>query len=932
MLAAAVLAAGVAVSATASDAQDDCGADVLKGDRGTWTVHAGPKFPAGDPKITAHTVDRRLPDVHYATNGVVVMRSPDGACSWEESFRLPDAPTSAVPVSAKTGRIESLEASRDVVIAPVSAPGSALPAPAPKVDVATVVLRSGDAGETWEAAKAPLPGAPGPVAFGDEEPDVVYIATGTVIHRSTDDGAIFAPVTPPPGAAGRIESLVASVFDVSGGDILMAKAEDGPAFMSLDDGTTWKRYEQSEIGTDGPVLQPVGKGHESRIAFFDTDPQSKKLTDFVYSMNQGNTFKRFGAKAVEGLDGTVTSFEGEQRRGDIVLTTTEGVYRFHPRAKRMVSVDEFALSPLRGAQSPHIYEDRVTYRFHNDSEIVIYQEAPGGAAALPLGDGADFTDPGPPPAVLAPAGGEVPVAPGDTKTMKYSLSLAAKSTRLDTFFLLDTSNSTNGYINGLRVGLTKISRGLASAGVETRFGFGEYQDTGVTDPRTKGVRYARRADIGGADAVRSALSKVEVFGGEEPGYTAVHQTLTGTGLPTPANGKPVAAGQKAGWRPKSVRTLVLIADESFAADPDGADRAAALEALRTEDVEFVGVVVRDDEFDPSLPGVDCAAVVGTPPEKSYDNTEGDHRLRCQLEDLAEAAGTYAPAGGTDCDGDGKVDVAAGKPLVCTIPPQGSEGIVAVGEPLRQLLLAVTEEKPVDLRAGGDGAKPATIKPAGDFSRLDLKKAHALEFEVSFSCTREQAGERLPVKLEALVAGRVLAEAAPTVVCGAGPVAAAAAKPRTRKQPAAAREPAPKPEAAPEAQPQAAPAPPPPVPAPAAPAPAPVPALISPPATVPPPAPVSAPAAAPAPASAPAPSVAVAARRETAASPTLVHVHEDEGQPADLQFSAAQLGGAAAVLAGALFLWPAGTRRVPPANRAFVHDRTEAPSRRRRRHR
>jgi hypothetical protein len=927
-LAAALLAAGVAVSASSTNAQGECAAETLKGKRGTWTVLPGPKFPSGAPVISAHTIDRRDPDVHFATNGTVVMRSTDAACSWEEVYRLPDAPTPAMPVDSETGRIERLEAARGVVIVPVSAPGTALPdAPTVgKLDVATVIVRSDDGGDNWDTATAPLPGSPGPVAFGDDEPTVVWAAAGTAIYGSTDDGEVFAPVTPPPGAASRIESLVASAFDVSGGDMLLAKAADGPAFLSVDDGTTWKRYEQADVGTDGPVIQPVAKGHESRIAFFDTEPKTGALTDFVYSTDQGASFKRFGAKAVEGLDGTVTSFEGEQRRGDIVLTTTEGVYRFHPRAKRMVSVDEFALAPLRGAQAPHIWEDLVTYRFHNDSEIVVYQEAPGGAAALPLPGVEDFTNAGPPPAVLEPAGGDVPVPPGSTKTMKYSLSLAARSTQLDTFFVLDTSNSTDPYIRGLQVGITKIARGLASAGVETRFGLGEYQDTGQENPRTKAVRYARRAAIGGADALRSALSKVVVEGGQEPGYTALHQALTGTGVPKPANGLPVAPGQQAGWRPKAVRTVVLVADESFAADPDGADRAAALDALRADDIGFVGVIVRDRKFDTAEPGVDCAAVLAAP-DKSYDGTEGDHRLRCQLEDLAAAAGTFAPATGTDCDGDGQIDVAPGKPLVCTIPPEGSEGIVAVADPLRRLLLAVTEEQPVKLNAG-EGTAVREVKPGGDFARLDLKKAHALEFEVSFSCTSEQAGQRLPVKLEALVAGRALAEAAPTVLCGAVP-AAVAAKPRPKKKPAA-REPATKPNPAPEAQPQAAPAPPPPVPAPAAPAPAPVPAVVSPPATVPPPAPASAPA--PAPASAPAPSVAIAAKREAATSPTLVHVHEDEGQTSELQFSAAQVGGATAVLAGALFLLPGGLRRKPPAVPAFVHDRTEAPRRRRRRSR
>jgi hypothetical protein len=927
-VAAAAIVAGIAVTATADGANDPCGdAEVLKGERGTWTVLAGPEFPAGEPVISGHTIDRYTARVHFATNGVVIMRSLDGACSWEEVHRLPDTPTPGMPVSAATGRIEQLQAARGVVLATVSAPGRALHEAAPKVDAATVVLRSADGGKTWGTPTAPpaLPGSPGPIAFTDD-PGEVFVASGGLVHKSTDDAATFVPTTPP-GDAVKVDALVASVFHIAPEDMLWAKAEGGSAFRSLDKGTTWKRYDRAEIGTHGPVLQPNEKGVESRIAFFDSDAETGQLTDFVYSMDQGNTFKRFGKAAVEGVEGTVTSFEGEQRRGDILLTTSESVYRFHPRAKQMVGIDEFALGPMRGAVTPHVFEPRIKYRFHTDREILVYEDIPGGAADLPIPGVFDHTDPAPKQADLVPAAGEVPVPAGETRELKYKLSLAARSTRLDTFFVLDTSNSTDGYINGLRIGISKIARGLASAGVEARYGLGDYQDNGTTN----GVRYVRRADIGGADGLRSALQKLTVNGGEEPGYTAIQQALTGSGVTAPKRGPVVPPGQGATWRPRSVRTVVLVADESFADDPDGATRQAAIDALKASGVSFVGVVVRDDKFDATQPGVDCPTVLATP-DKSYDGTEGDHRLRCQLEDLATAAGTFAPAAGTDCDGDGKVDVAGGKPLVCTIPPEGSQGIVAVADPLRRLLLAVTDEQPVTLRGGGAGAELADIQPAGDYSRLDLKKEHALEFDVRFTCARDEAGERFPVTLDAVVAGREVAQATPTIVCGALPAAVVPPPKERKKKPAKEKEPAPRPE------PAAAPAPPapvpPPVPAPPAPAPAVVPAVVAPPATLPPPVPASAPAPSPATSSASAPSPMVADRTETAVTVALAHADDGEAEPADLSFS--RLGGAVAVLGGLFVVWPSrrgggGGAGGTPIHVHVAHDRN-APRRRRRRHR
>lgn len=915
-MAAAFIVAGVAVTASADGAADPCArAEVLKGERGTWTVLEGPKFPAGEPVITAHGIDRYHPYVHFVTNGLVIMRSIDGACSWEEVYRLPDAPSPQMPVTAATGRIERIDAARERAYALVSAPGQALPEPLPRIDAATIVLSAPDGGKTWSAGSTPpiLPGAPGPITFSDDEGEV-WIGAGGLVYRSQDDGRSLSAVTPP-GDATKIDSLVASITYMTGGDMVWAKNENGAGFMSLSEGTTWTRYDRSEIGTHGPVLQPVEKGDETRIAFFDTDPESGEVNDFVYSQDAGKTFKRFGRESVTGLEGSITSFEGEQRRGDIVLTTTEGVYRFHPRAHRMVSIDEFALGPMRDAITAHGYEQRVTYRFHSDTEIFVYEENAKGASELPIPGVFDYTEPAPKPAELVPQAGEYPVGAGSTATQRYKLSLAARSTRLDTFFVLDTSNSTNGYINGLRVGISKIARGLAKAGVEARFGLGDYQDNGSTN----GVRYARRANIGGADALRSALKKLTVNGGEEPGYTAVHQALTGSGVPAPKKGPPVAAGQGIDWRAQSVRSVVLVADESFAHDPDGATREQARKALEDSGVSFVGVIVRDDKFDPLLPGVDCNAVLHTP-DKSYDGTEGDHRLRCQLEDLARAAKTFAPAAGTDCDGDGKIDVAPGAPLVCTIPPEGSEGIVAVADPLKRLLLAVTDEQPVVLRAGGDAAAKAAVKPVGDYSKLDLKQEHALEFDVAFTCAREDAGKRYPIPLDALVAGREIARATPTILCGTiAKKVVPPSKPRKKKP-----KPKPEPKAAPPA-PVPAPAPPP-VPAPPAPQPAVVPVIIAPPATVPPPAPASAPA--PAPASAQAPAMAL--KQESAAAPSVVRIDDDDtGESAGADLSFSRLGGAAAILGGVLIGWPArGGGGMTPIPIPVQND--SAPARRRRR--
>jgi photosystem II stability/assembly factor-like uncharacterized protein len=912
----AAVAACVSLLASAWGAGKGCaGAEILKGRRGTWTVLHGPTFGVGEQLITAQSIDHAKPNIVYVTNGSAVVRSSDGGCSWKEAYRLPGAPTAEMPASLKVGRIEHIEADRGVVVASASAPGQLL-----GVDVLTAVARSTDDGQTWNAGKQPslLPGPPGPVAFGPGR-DEVYAAAAGLVYRSTDDGTSFTPGSPL-GEFTRIISLVVSNTDGT----VWAKPAGGPAFRSRDHGENWRRYTAAE-GPGAKTIAGPSLGQEGGVMFFDTNAANGAVRDVLTSSNGGESFASLGKDSVENVDGQLQSYDGQQPTGDVVLTTEEtiqagsaGVYRWQPRLRRLVSIDEFALAPLRDAETPDVGEAHVRHFFHTDHDIVIYEEASGGAAALPVpGSIDDFENPDTPAADLEPAGAEVKVRAGKSRTLAYRLELPARSSILDTFFLLDTSTSTEGYINGMRVGVTGIARGLASAGVDARFGLGEYQDMATS----QGIRYALRAQIGPADLLVNALGKLRTAGGEEPGYTAIDQVLTGDGVNAPNTGLAVPAGQQARWRQHSLRTIVLVADESFAPDIDGADRDQVVADLKRSGVGFIGVLVYDPQnSDPSSKPVASCRKLLREPRPSQGGPLGATRLRCQLDDLAREAGTVAPAGGVDCDGDDKIDVAAGRPLVCPVSRVSSTSIVAVADPLRRLLLALTEAQTVTLHSAGEGASRTSVAPRGDYSKIDLKDGHALTFNATFGCGEDDGGKRFPVTLDADVAGREVAQTSATIVCQAVPVAAVVARKPRRHHP--------KPAPAPALPPAPAAAPVPPVPAPPAPAPATVPVPVTPPAYVPPPAPAS--ASAPAPASAPATGVALATRPETEPAHTLVHVDEDAPEASDnLSFSsgALRLGGIAALL-GVGLVWPSRPQRSPRLVR--VHHAEPVRRRRRRR--
>jgi hypothetical protein len=861
----------------------DPNGEVLHGERGTWTLHNGPTFALGEPAISDYAVDALLPQNGYATNGSEIIRTRDGGNTWKSVYQVPDGKLALT-------RIDSLEARNGLVVATVAAVSGA-------AEVSTTVVRSTDGGDNWddELSSPLLPGPPGPISFGLRSQ--VWVAAGPVVYHSSDAADSFSPTHPLTGEQ-RIEQLVAG--DPTP-DLLWVKGAGGAAYRSTDGGSSWKTIPGMDTAK-GPLVDDRGGANRAGVTFIRTNPSASDfITGIAISQDGGDKFEELGPEAVADTAGPVYSYAEVPRSDDMVVTTRDpqnlgkdGSYVFNPKLRRLVSIDEFGLGPLYVAQG----EDRTgrpRFHFFNATQIWTWEPPVGGTSKVlpPVPSLERLTDSPSAAAGLDPAGGEIHVAEGASRTLRYVLSLPPRQTQLDTFFLLDTSTSTKGYIDGLRIGIPVIALGFAAAGIDARYGLGEYQDRSSPD----NVRYRRLAAIGPADLLRKALASIQTAGGEEPGYTAVQQALSGDGLPHPKYGAPVASTPP-GWRPHAVRTMVLIGDESFANDPAGADRDDAVAAIKRSGVGFIGVVIRDPDAElpdgARLPS--CKEVIAKP-YLSMSGVLGSARLRCQLADLARAAGTRAPAGGTDCDGNGTVDVPAGRPLVCMITGDAGKSIVNVAAPLRRLLVSVTDAQSVGLTASDPHV---AITPAGDYSKVDLKTIGQLAFSVTFSCASGEGGHSFAAALEGMVAGQGVARAEPQLVCDNVAVPKPAAVHKRQK---IHHQPAPP-----------APAPNPPAPASVSPpAPQPAPQLVAPPVPVPVPAPVPPPALvnAPAPASAPAPSAALAAAKTEEVAPALRLVHDDD-EHTELAFSPAL--GLAGVLFGAVALWPLPGRTPPPLAR------------------
>ena len=802
--AAVVLSGAVVVDAPSASAHSPLPTKCLRdnepkvGELGTWLQIPVRSFPAGPQRITAHAVDPDDPKRWWVTNGKSVMRSQDFGCSFNPVFTLPSTPTgdllvggddriTGIAVAPRTNdahRVYLSVASLDDIPSRLPKLPGGVPAPPSGTVTVTQIVKSDNAGAgaSW-VSTAPLAqpaGAPGPIRTALGDPKTVYAVAGGVLNVSTDGGASWRAASIPAGAAGgsplirdfSVDSLdPAEVWAVTGGRVV----------NSTDRGATWKASTVPAGGARGPAVSMDGA--PPTVVTVPVSDSGDKVTSLYVSTERS---RRFARSPVSNVAGPAQSIAGG-RRLDVVLVASDaartpsrsGVYRYDREARGLVDIDEFRLS----RQSPLLdviadTDPNTRYYFHTENSVVILSDPSDPAMPRTGTGGVDafgyFTPPAPPvasPARLSPPSARVPVQPGGSADTPYSLDLPRRPIRLDVFFLLDTSESTEPYITGLRNGLADLSRRLVREGIDAQFGLGEYQDMN----QVQNARYRLRDQIGPPDrAYQKSLREITVAGGEEPGYTALHQMATGIGIDTPKKGPRVDPGQQAKWRQGAYRLAVVVADESYVTDPDSPPPAKTIEALVQRKIHTVGIHVGATLPDVAEgPTGQCRAV--SPPiglndelRKAADRS----KLRCQMYDVARQTDALAPAGGVDCDGDGRMDILGGRPLVCGLTVDESRNVVAMTGPLTRILTAITAPSAVDLVGTSPAGASVAVRPAADFTAVNVRQNAQLGFTVTTGCSADQAGTILPVALTARVATVPVATATMDVVCGDPPPAPA----------------------------------------------------------------------------------------------------------------------------------------------------------------
>jgi hypothetical protein len=709
-----------------------------------WEQIQAPIFPEGGGTVTSFAVAPERSEIIYVSNGRLILRSADAGCTFKPVFQLSDHDNTnqasivdiVIPPASTTGaRIYALVAGLGGVIGPN-------------------LFASRDGGASWTESNNGLPeaGTPQVLAVAPSDPDVAYLLLEVagltdLIYVTRDGGASWALPTDTAstvtGLLGRVgftfESIAVDAFDPA-----RVWATTPAGLQRSDDGAeTWEAV--ADVPADG-LLDVYPLGGRSRILAFSSSTS-------VWVSDDGGTKWR-----TEATPARVDSATQGGGRVPLVLITIPGT-------SSNVYVSDFDLTlgwfPASSRTSPFaaVTADRV------EPFPSYYALASGGLArsAKP-----SITDPPPPPPPLPAACENTPLprnvqppvvtrapttltperrhfvlSPGQSQRVMYRLDLPPTPSRLDGFFLVDTTGSMGGAICGLRHGLANIVYELTKKGIPVQLGVGDYKDYPIPPyGDVDDFPYRLHRAIGPIEpALIDALGQLQASGGgdgPESSLIGLYQAVTGVGQDIDPEGSSLGdtdPGQGAGFSADSLKVIVNVTDVAFHKQDEepaypGYTWDETSQVLQDAGVHQVGIAV----------GI---------------NGEED------LARMAEDTGTFAPAGGTDCNGDGVPDIYADQPLVCVVDPN-AQSTIRIADPIVSILAAIEDRRTVSLSADR-GADITTIKDP-ERPNIDVKDPHKFTFSVKYSCDSMHAGTTTPVTLNARVGREVVAEAVAIVDC------------------------------------------------------------------------------------------------------------------------------------------------------------------------
>ncbi|MGH2807203.1 MAG: hypothetical protein ACRDKT_07995 [Actinomycetota bacterium] len=697
-------------------------------ENGLWRTILGPRYPTGDQAMVSYAIDPVAPNIVYTTNGIHVMRTIDGGCTWEERFAVPELPTLDVPTSNVLARIvditipESRFGHSNVFLAVEEQVG-------PVVRPHVVVSRDG--GSTFVASDTGLPPATGDV-FGihvaPDSPAFIYLHTqqptgGDEIHASIDGGVTWERRTP------LAEGVAANAMAVDPQDSNDLWFWGGAIYHSTDGGRT--RATNNYVAQGIPVADVFhGPGAPSRVIAWEAETSTINVSE-----DGGRTWRRYNGPKF----GRPLSMAHGNTVDDVILSMHEGVFRMVPGYRWLEITPDSGSKDIVDLQMSRTSVPLVYGRTTNTLEVFLGMDMEVELGPLDPANIADIDG----KTVLAPKQLRLKLRHNQTRRVRYELELPPLPNPLDVFFLVDTSKSMDSSIAGLRTGMQDIINDLSAEGLDVQFGVGEIKDypiPGYGDAQQGDFPYRldQKITVPGPELV-AALERLQASGGgalDQP-----ESQLTGLFHAVENEGQPgfVPPDSDAEFRPDSLKVIVNITDAQFhdeAAHPSPPFERV-VHALRENGVLQVGLAVYGPNGAKGLP---------------------------DLQDMAEQTQTTAPEP-VDCDDNGTTDIASGNPLVCEISDADYDGNLNLAPAIVATLKAVTEEVKVALVPDGPSAPELvpTVTPE-TMSRVNLKESNHLTFDVTFDCPIDLLGKTRDLTLQATVGEDIVAESTATVTC------------------------------------------------------------------------------------------------------------------------------------------------------------------------
>lgn len=748
---------------------------------GHWVTVDVQEFADGGP-ITSFGIDPYGPDVMLATNGKDVLRTENGGCSWTTVFSVTGTTPLDYGFRGDAATIESIHVSRSL-----QSRGRVLLVVEERTQgaVRPFVVRSENGKNGWAPGNVGLPpaGDPEALVLNQADPGVAYLGVdlggGTLdlVFRSTDGGATWTlrndlTNTEPNRGITNLEGNPLKP------DELWAYGPDG-LFRSDDGGATFVSQDQFGNGSVVSVVEVFQAPSRSPIVFAFRSSHR----DVRVSSDNGKTWLRIDTP------GVVDSAAYGRTPNELLISTGGRVHFFDHTTTGWpeLRVPRPGITGLVADLTPEVdFYGRTagTIEIYDGPVSRVGDPDPDGGPDFDVPELVGGVTPKRLPPALTPGGTKLRMKTGAEKVVDYRLEISAKDTPLDLFFLIDTSDTMSGTIQGLIDSVGAIINQLEASGLDAHFGLGisrAYTDTAVprepcqseTDTNCERNFIYRRlvdlADFSNHEQLEAALGtlRAEAGGRFDSQLGALWAIATGDEIndgPPTMEESDVPAGQDASFRKDAGLRLVFVAtDEPFATGEEGERDFPTSDFGRIAPPDipsFEAVAAAFGDVDAKVLGL----AIGQTLKTDRDSVEGG--APSPLEDMQKIAGltgAVAPSTGVDCDGDGDTDLQPGIELVCPVRRHNVDDGKNLAAAITQLVEAVrgTTEIELEVVRGEDvvaGVTPAT------YPAVVEQKPNVLDFEVTYRCPDRLQGKTVTVELAARNPGRTLDSVVTKVTC------------------------------------------------------------------------------------------------------------------------------------------------------------------------